>query len=83
MLTLPVPAYPLDRPRTDNTNNPVWLRFRGPLADNPRLHCCLLAYASDMGPVSTAMLPLREEVDRSNVQMARNYGLPQKETGNV
>jgi acyl-CoA thioesterase-2 len=35
----------------------VWFRARGPVGDDPVLHQCLLAYASDMGILSTSTLP--------------------------
>jgi len=30
----------------------VWARYPGPLADDPRLHACALAYVSDLSPMS-------------------------------
>ncbi|HEX7038304.1 MAG TPA: acyl-CoA thioesterase II [Pseudomonadales bacterium] len=51
--------------------NPVWIRFAGELpADDPVLRRCLLAYASDMGLVSTAALPHASRLPRSELQMA-------------
>ncbi|XOV88755.1 MAG: acyl-CoA thioesterase II [Pseudomonadota bacterium] len=35
----------------------AWLRAREPLPDDPALHQCILAYASDMGILSTCTLP--------------------------
>lgn len=35
----------------------VWLRARSTLPDEPALHQCILAYASDMGILSTCTLP--------------------------
>jgi len=51
--------------------NPVWIRFRGavPAADSP-LARCLLAYASDMGLVSTGGLPHADAVARQQFHMA-------------
>jgi acyl-CoA thioesterase II len=51
--------------------NPVWIRFAGaaPPADSA-LARCLLAYASDMGLVSTGALPHGETVARDRFQMA-------------
>jgi len=63
-------VYPVDRPSPGNNLNPVWLRFRRPLPNDHRLHQCLLAYASDMGLVSTSILPHRQSVGRQQVQMA-------------
>jgi len=54
--------------------NPVWVRFLAPVTerDGPSqpISRCLLAYASDMGLVSTGYLPHQNEVDRSQLQMA-------------
>jgi acyl-CoA thioesterase-2 len=36
----------------------VWLRAAGRLPDDPGLHACVLAYASDMGPVGAAARPV-------------------------
>ena len=63
-------VYPADRPRPRNNSNPVWIRFRDNVSESPRQQRCLLAYASDMGLVSTAMLPHRGTVGRGSVQMA-------------
>lgn len=51
--------------------NPVWIRFCAPLpGPDPMLPACLLAYASDMGLVSTALLPHNDAVPREAIQMA-------------
>jgi acyl-CoA thioesterase-2 len=50
--------------------NPVWIRFVAEPAEDPALSACLLAYASDMGLVSTALLPHAETSPRDSVQMA-------------
>jgi len=58
--------------------NPVWIRFPldiSPSADaddhqRQMLARCLLAYSSDMGLVSTALLPHGGKVPRQSVQMA-------------
>jgi acyl-CoA thioesterase-2 len=42
--------------------NPMWLRASGRLGDDPLLHQCLLAYASDMGLVDNIYRPHRGEV---------------------
>jgi acyl-CoA thioesterase-2 len=51
--------------------NPVWLRFKGvvPPGDHA-LPYCLLAYASDMGLVSTSVIPHMGEAPRSQLQLA-------------
>lgn len=51
--------------------NPVWIRFAGDHAGiDDALARCLLAYASDMGLVSTAALPHQSTVARDALQMA-------------
>ena len=56
--------------------NPVWIRFAAPLPekkgpeDDDTLARCLLAYASDMGLVSTSLLPHAESQPRDRFQMA-------------
>ena len=54
--------------------NPVWVRFMAPVTEaagpSQPISRCLLAYASDMGVVSTGYLPHQNEVDRSQLQMA-------------
>jgi acyl-CoA thioesterase-2 len=51
--------------------NPVWIRFCAPLdpSDDAQARS-LLAYASDMGMVSTATLPHMKSTPRSQLQMA-------------
>jgi len=51
--------------------SPTWIRFKAPVdADDQRLAHCLLAYASDMGMVSTASLPHQSDIGRHQLQMA-------------
>lgn len=51
--------------------NPVWIRFSGDRSGiDDALARCLLAYASDMGLVSTAALPHQSAVARDALQMA-------------
>lgn len=63
--------------------NPTWIKFReavtipNPIDDageavyrTQALSRCLVAYASDMGLVSTAVLPHQASVNRADVQMA-------------
>jgi acyl-CoA thioesterase II len=66
VFTLGTPAWQQNR-----FWNPVWIRFGGeaPPPDSP-LARCLLAYASDMGLVSTAALPHNTTTPRSSLQMA-------------
>jgi len=66
-------VFPQDQPRAAREQfwNPVWVRFRAGVPDNDAaLRFCLLAYASDMGMVSTATLPHVDTVPRTDIQMA-------------
>ncbi len=66
-------VFPQDQPRAAREQfwNPVWIRFRAALpGDDAALKFSLLAYASDMGMVSTATLPHIDVVPRSEIQMA-------------
>lgn len=65
-------------PETERTGeaafwNPVWLRFRGELELTDPRRYALLAYASDMGLVSTGVLPhtnTPKDTVRGNIQLA-------------
>jgi acyl-CoA thioesterase-2 len=51
--------------------NPVWMRFRHELDPHDTILAdCLLAYASDMGLVSTAVLPHSKHTPRAGLQTA-------------
>jgi acyl-CoA thioesterase II len=66
-------VFPLGEPRPARERfwNPVWVRFRSPVPDDPpALKYCLLAYASDMGMVSTSAFPHTAEAPRADLQMA-------------
>mgnify|MGYP003626417263 CR=1 FL=1 len=60
----------LQDPDTARFDNPVWIKFRKPVPEGLRYHHQLLAYASDMGFVSTSFLPHQEVHSRDNIQMA-------------
>ena len=45
--------------------NPAWVRANGELRDDPALHACLLAYASDMGFVDNMYRPHRSAGPRA------------------
>ena len=59
----PIEMRPVgDTPRyLDATPRPphqdVWIRANGPLADDPLLHACIAAYASDLTLIDTILLP--------------------------
>ncbi|MDD7909486.1 MULTISPECIES: acyl-CoA thioesterase II [Pseudovibrio] len=48
----------------------VWVRATAPLPDDPRLHQCVLAYASDMTLLDTALYPHGRSVFDSSLQVA-------------
>ncbi|MCP4228491.1 MAG: acyl-CoA thioesterase II, partial [Actinomycetia bacterium] len=54
-----VHAHPIERdPDTPTTDRmQVWFRADGELPDNPAVHQCVVAYASDMTLLDTALLP--------------------------
>jgi acyl-CoA thioesterase-2 len=43
--------------KLENGRFHVWIRTTGPLPDDPALHQCVLAYASDMTLLDTALVP--------------------------
>lgn len=59
-ITAPPPAAPV---------NPAWLRARSRLDDDALLlHQCMLAYATDMGLVSTSLIPHFKQYQRRSFQ---------------
>lgn len=50
------PWNPLEPDRREPRQH-HWMRAAGPLPDDPLLHCCVLAYATDFNLLSTALLP--------------------------
>ena len=49
----------------------VWMRADGELPDDPMLHACVVAYASDMSLLDSIMLPHRQELTGyGNLMMA-------------
>ena len=49
---------PFDRsPSPDDMSQRIWMRVRGELPDDPRIHTAVLVYASDRCLMSTAMRP--------------------------
>ena len=48
----------------------VWMRANGTLPDDPLLHACVVAYASDMTLLDSAVLPHRDAVMGGNLMMA-------------
>jgi acyl-CoA thioesterase II len=48
----------------------VWMRANGTLPDDPLLHACVVAYASDMTLLDSAVLPHRDAVMGGGLMMA-------------
>jgi acyl-CoA thioesterase-2 len=51
-------------------NSQVWIRAAGTLPDDPLLHVCVLAYASDMTLLDSVMLPHRTDFSDGAVFLA-------------
>lgn len=60
-------VYPVGTPQPQAPIKPGWYRLRSPAADDPVLHCCLLAYVSDMGLMSTSLVPHMDHTPRSHI----------------
>ncbi len=64
--TAPAWVDPTPRPPVQD----VWFRADGSLSDDPLLHACIIAYASDLSLLDTAMLPHGADVTRKKFMMA-------------
>ncbi len=54
----------------------VWIRTTGPLPDDPAIHRCVLAYASDLTLLDTALLPHQRSVfDRDIMAASLDHAL--------
>ena len=62
-------VFPADAPDYLHNRrfNPVWIKFRTTVPPQPAMHHCLLAYASDIGLVSTATLPHQQQIERQRL----------------
>jgi acyl-CoA thioesterase-2 len=71
----PIELRPVDRrdilhPEKLPPRQAVWVRTTGPLPDDLALHQCVLAYASDMTLLDTALLPHAISWFSDDIQMA-------------
>lgn len=71
----PIELRPVDRgdifrPEKRPPHQSVWVRATGPLPDDIALHQCILAYASDMTLLDTALLPHGVGWFSEKIQMA-------------
>lgn len=58
-----------DRPKADPQQS-IWMRANGDLPADPRLHQCILAYASDFTLLDTALIAHGKPLFATDVQMA-------------
>ena len=77
----PIELRPVDfgryagKPQPDNRFN-IWMRTTAPLPDDPAIHRCALAYASDMTILDTALLPHQRSVfDRDIMGASLDHAL--------
>ena len=71
----PIELRPVESSRYFGTPVPdgrvhVWIRATGPLPDDPAIHQCVLAYASDMTLIDSALAPLGRSVFDRNIMAA-------------
>ncbi|MDF1643581.1 MAG: acyl-CoA thioesterase II [Pseudomonadales bacterium] len=59
-----------NRSEKHSPHHMCWFRATDELPDNPILHKCILAYASDRGLLSTALLPHGVSIDNKKLQPA-------------
>lgn len=60
-------VYPLNRKPPEHPVKPSWLKLRSKLGDDPLLHQCLIVYATDMGLLSTSLVPHLRQYRRSRL----------------
>lgn len=60
-------VYPVGLPQPETPIKPAWYRLRSPVEVEPMLHACLLAYCSDMGLMSTSLVPHMATTPRSHI----------------
>jgi len=77
----PIELRPVDfgryagKPQPDNRFN-IWMRTTAALPDDPSVHRCALAYASDMTILDTALLPHRRSIfDRDIMGASLDHAL--------
>ena len=75
MRNRPIELRPVDFGRYTGTPQPgnrfnIWMRTTAPLPDDPAIHRCALAYASDMTILDTALLPHHRSIFDRNIMGA-------------
>lgn len=66
----PIDPIDLFAPRKKNAQKASWMKASDKLPDQPLLHAALLAYASDFGLISAALLPHGKSFIDPNIQLA-------------
>ena len=61
---------PLDPEARRTSTRRMWIRTDGPMPDDPDLHACVIAYASDMGPVGASREGARHGGDHRDLMVA-------------
>jgi acyl-CoA thioesterase-2 len=65
-----LPAWLDPVPRDREPEQFVWIKANGTLPDDPMLHACVVAYASDLTLLDTAMMPHARSWDDDRFQVA-------------
>lgn len=60
-------VYPVGLPQPEAAIKPAWYRLRSAIDGEAMLHACLLAYCSDMGLMSTSLVPHMASTPRSHI----------------
>jgi acyl-CoA thioesterase-2 len=68
--TRPVEWMNPSRPEKRPPHQLVWIRANGRLPDDPLLHACIVAYASDLTLIDTVMLPHAVSWDEPDLRVA-------------
>ena len=71
----PIELRPVEVRRYDGERHPegrfhAWIRATGPLPDDPAIHQCVLAYASDMTLLDASLIPHGKTVFEPDIQPA-------------
>jgi acyl-CoA thioesterase-2 len=64
------PLRLIDGKKRADARQAIWMRARGPLPDDPAVHRAVLAYASDMTLLDTALVPHGTSVFQRDIQAA-------------
>jgi len=67
----PIEQYNWLLPQKMLAKNHLWIKTNGSLADDIRIHTCLLAYVSDFNFLPTALMPHGVSYWQPNMQVAR------------